>query len=94
MTTNSRAAKVAGQAVMSMHFPDYFDHTPAIPVYAPLAALLGAPTDGRIDYVDADGPVRFRRRDTGAGVSAWFDPAPVPMQAGLVSGPSRGPRGM
>lgn len=37
-----------------MRFPDFFDHVSAVRVYDPLAALLGAPVDGVIEYHYAD----------------------------------------
>lgn len=37
-----------------MHFPDFFEQSPAVHVYDPLAELLGAPADGLIDYQYAD----------------------------------------
>lgn len=37
-----------------MAFPDYFSNLPGITLYDPLAALLGAPDDGLIEYRFAD----------------------------------------
>lgn len=37
-----------------MHFPDFFDHAPVVRVHDPLAAFLGAPADGFIEYRYAD----------------------------------------
>lgn len=37
-----------------MHFPDFFDQAPVVRVHDPLAALLGAPADGIVEYRYAD----------------------------------------
>ncbi len=37
-----------------MNFPDFFDQAPRLRVHDPLAALLGAPVDGLLEYGYAD----------------------------------------
>ncbi len=54
-----------------MRIPDFFEEVPAIAVRDPLAALLGAAEDGRLDYRYADA-VKLAGHSCPTVASAWL----------------------
>src|SRR5690606_32258219 len=50
----ARPARAASPKEASMRFPEFFERAPVVRVRDPLAAMLGAPGDGVIEYRYAD----------------------------------------